>query len=118
MGLEYSLCKSRAQLDRVNIEHNNSLGKYFEGYDYPKMGQCLNELNELAKKSVDDTGACLEKTHQNRALDALDSYYGQWLAYTRIWKNFTIPYDQWRYQMELGDQDLENKKARLDATIR
>jgi hypothetical protein len=117
MGLEYYSCRLAAMYDRATIDNSKASGR-LDGYDFPKSSECIVELRTLADKAAKDTSKCLEKTKQTRALEALEDYYGSWLAHTRLWRNTSMSGEEYTYRMKRGEEALEEKRARLQVTIK
>ncbi len=67
---------------------------------------------------MDDTRACLLKTKQSRAVDALDDYYAAWLLAVSAWTNMAESAYLFDLRLEVLEQSLEEKKIKFNVQLR
>lgn len=117
MGLEYVACQLTARKEMATIQLSRRTGSY-DGYGFPETVECRDDLRKTAKKAVDDTRACLLKTKQSRAVDALDDYYAAWLFSVSAWTNMAESAYLFDMRLEALEQSVEEKKIKFTVQLR
>jgi hypothetical protein len=115
-GLDYYSCKLRGEVEMSRISLSRITGGS-EGYGFPQTVECRENLMQKAQQGFKDTRACLVKTKQTRALEALEDYYSSWLSFLKSWTEMTDTPRQYEIRNKMREVELDQKKTRLEITI-